>query len=346
MNITLNRNRRIKILVRGHSNIGDVCYDLALIQPLKRHFPQSHITFLSHSKSSELAEGYPGVDKVMIFKRKGQHRFFNNIQLTLQLNRERFDLSIGLVKSFRHRFSFILHDWNIAKMLKQELRNKQIHPLDIYAKFLEKKNVHFETSSYTFSRQDADQYCDRIFKKYGLDPKAPLVGILPFSAWRHKDWETEKWNEFAVRLKKDFNLQTIAFGKIAETSLLKSLSPIIISEINQTTLKQAIALTSRCRIFVGPDSSLLHYASCLHTDTIGLYGPTSANYMYPYFHRENIVHAKIKNNDRCCGAGQFECPRSLYNAPCLSMKKIGVDEVVLQVEKILTKAGDLTHRDI
>jgi len=61
MNITLNRNRNIKILIRGHSNIGDVCYDLALIQPLKRHFPQAHITFFVSSKAKKLQKFIPAL---------------------------------------------------------------------------------------------------------------------------------------------------------------------------------------------------------------------------------------------------------------------------------------------
>ncbi|MDP8259655.1 MAG: glycosyltransferase family 9 protein [Candidatus Gygaella obscura] len=142
---------------------------------------------------------------------------------------------------------------------------------------------------------------------------------------------------FASRLRKEYNIKTIALGKYDNKRLVNSISPTIISLINQTTLKQAISLISRCQFFIGPDSNLLHIASCLNVETIGLYGPTPKDYVYPYFHRENIIQAKLNINDECWGVDKLRCPPSLYQTPCLSMKKIRVDEVISKVAKKLIK---------
>lgn len=328
------------ILILGHSNIGDVCYDLAVVRPLKRHFPDAKIFFLTSGRASDIVTGCKGVDETVVFDKYGLHRgLAGRLKITRQLRQYKFDLIVVLTSSLMHKLLVGSRVLSIRKFLGRDPAKLNRHVVDIYFEFLASCGIAAQTAEFGFqwAREDED-YCDDFLKKNGIDKKDKFIGITVCAAWPLKSWPMEKWNELAGKLKDNFGARVVNIAKISDDAfgreMRKNMSARIISARN-TTLKQAMALINRCRIFIGPDSGLLHLASCLKKETIGLYGATSTDFIYPYFHRHNIVKCRKYFPCLPCypqGDPAF-CKDKVVFGRC--MQAISVDEVLEKIKSVV-----------
>ncbi|MDD5504145.1 MAG: glycosyltransferase family 9 protein [Candidatus Omnitrophica bacterium] len=328
------------ILIIGHSNIGDVCYNMAVVRPLKDAYPGAVLSFVTSPRCRELVEGYRGIDNVIIYDRSGADKgFINQARFVMGLRKTNFDLAIALKSSARYVFLRSRSVWSVGNN-----KNAHIHPVDRYLALLRQNGINCPSARFDFAlaRKDEDFALD-FFKKNNIRQGEAIAGIMPLAAWTLKSWPVERWNSLADRLKREKGLKVIALGKSDgskfSSTVLSSLSADII-RAGQTTLEQAIALISKCNVFIGPDSSLLHIASCMGINSIGLYGPTSIDCFYPYFHRHNIVRAaKTLPCMPCCPGMNVVCNKDVIRhdfGPC--MQEIRVDEVFDKIMKITERA--------
>ena len=321
------------ILIIGHSNIGDVCYDLMVVNPLRRRFPQAKISFLTSSRAENILQGYEGLDKVFTFDRHTKDRGLRGrLCLMTTLIRERFDLAVVLKSTLMHKFLGIPCVWSVRKYLGCEPSEKKIHIVDIYLEFLRYHGIDAQEAIFGFALGEEEKnFCDTFLAKEGISAKDKVVGILPMANWSLKSWPIDKWNELAGILKSQYGIKVINLSKSSNDPfiqmVLKNISREIISA-DKTTLKQAMALIKRCNLFIGPDSSLLHLTSCQGIEVIGLYGPSSGEYFYPYFHRYNTVVSKEKLHCMPCYPGLKPCPckKKLQHGAC--MEGISVKDVL------------------
>ena len=323
------------ILIIGHSNIGDVCYDTVVIAPLRRNFPQARISFLSSSRAQDILEGYTGIDKIILFDTHTKDRgIFGHLKLINFLRQERFDLIIVLNSSLLYKFLGVSSVWRARKTKK--------HAAQGYLELLRLKGLAVGEAVFNFGlKKDDHDFAGDFFQKEAIANTDCVMGILPIAAWSLKSWPVENWNELAHRVKQEYGFKTIALGRSSNDSfsrfVLKNLSSEISVAIDKTTLKQALALLNRCNLFIAPDSSLLHLASCMGVQTIGLYGATSAEYFYPYFHKQNSIVSKAPLGCMpCCpGLKALPCKKEFQPAPC--MEGITVEDVLEMVKNIIGK---------
>ncbi|MBU0635313.1 MAG: glycosyltransferase family 9 protein [Candidatus Omnitrophica bacterium] len=328
------------ILIIGHSNIGDVCYDLVVVNPLRKYFPQAKISFLTSSRAENILQGYEGLDKVFTFDRYAKDSGLRGrLRLMAALARERFDLALVLKNTLMYKFLGIPCVWSVKKYLGYEPSEKKIHIVDIYLEFLRYHGIDAQEATFGFALGEEEKnFCSTFLAEEGISAKDRVVGILPVANWSLKSWPIDKWNELAGILKSQYGIKVINLSKSSSDSfsqmVLKNISRKIISA-DKTTLKQALALIKRCNLFIGPDSSLLHLASCIGVEAIGFYGPTSGEYFYPYFHRHNIVVSKEKLDCMPCypGLKSCLCKEKLQYGVC--MEGISVKDVLELVRQKL-----------
>ena len=334
------KKRNIRnILILGHSNIGDVCYDLVTVDPLRRCFPQAKISFLTSSRVENIVKDHKGLDKILTFDRHSKYSFLKRFCFTAILAIEKFDLAVVLKDTLMHIFLGIPNVWKVKEYLQIKSLEKTRHAVVNYLEFLRFHGIDAQEAKFEFTIGEEERnFCNAFFAKEGIKAQDRIVGILPLAAWSLKSWPIEKWNALAEILKKQYGIKVINLGKRSDTSLgqmlLKNISREIISA-DTTTLKQAMALIKHCSLFIGPDSSLLHLSSCLGIETIGLYGPSSGEYFYPYFHRHNNVSSAEKPSCMPCYPGLKFCPcmgRLRYGA---CMEGISVNDVLELVRQKL-----------
>jgi len=64
-----------------------------------------------------------------------------------------------------------------------------------------------------------------------------------------------------------------------------------------------------CHVVVGSDTGLLHLASCSGRQSIGLYGATHSDYIYPYYHKENVLRSETSLDCAPCYPGNNPCEK-------------------------------------
>jgi ADP-heptose:LPS heptosyltransferase len=329
------------ILILCHYNIGDICYDLVVVNPLRKQFPEAKISVLTSSGSKPIAQGYKEVDKIITFDKHGKDKGLRGrLRLMLALRKERYDLAVIMKSSLMYKFLNIPQSWSVQKYLGCSPAETGRHVADNYLGFLRSHGVDAAEAQFNFTSSPEDkEFADALFVKKGISANDTVVGILPLAAWSLKSWPIDKWNGLAEALKKQYGIKVIAFGDsdnaLFKKIVLRDISPDVILT-GKTILGQAIAAIRRCNVFIAPDSGLLHLASIMKVNSIGLYGPSPINYVYPYFHKNKIVSLKEKLACMPCYPGLTGCEckkRDLLFSDC--MKLITVDDVLGMVRRVL-----------
>jgi len=319
------------ILVFGHSNIGDICYDLVVVSALRVHFPEAKISFLCSSRVENIVKACKDLDQVFTFDRKAKG-LWGRLSLMFSLMRCRFDLAVVLKSTLMYKFLNIPSAWSVRKYLGSAFSKSKKHILDIYLEFMRFYGLenHKPVFNIEFNSQEKE-FRDMFLKRQNVSVQDRIIGVLPLAAWSLKSWPVDRWLELIIKLKENYGIKVIAFGKNSNDLLYyevfgKLSSLAIIAD--STTLRQAMVLIKRCNIFIGPDSGFLHLASCMGVETIGLYGPTPQDYIFPYFHRHNMVSGRAKLDCMPCYPG-------LKNCVCQNRQEFGDCMQNIQVADVL-----------
>ena len=326
------------ILILGHSNIGDIIYDLAVIDPLRQHCPAARVSFLTSARGQDIAAGYHGIDEIIVLNRQGRDKgFLNRLRFTGMLRKKRFDLVVVLKSSLNDLFLGVSAVWRARN---PDGLHPQ-HPVDRYLDMLRSRGVMIKGASFHFSVNDEGLFfCEQFLARHGVLPQDTLIGVLPLAAWSLKSWPAGKWRELAGILRQTWGVKMLNLGKMPDNGLggrvARELAGSVIPA-DKTTLPQAQALLNRCQAFIGPDSSLLHLASCMGVETIGLYGATPSDRFYPYFHRHNILMPKNKPACMPCYPGRKPscCAGPSQRDFGACMDGIAVEDVVSLIQERL-----------
>lgn len=169
-----------------------------------------------------------------------------------------------------------------------------------------------------------------IRKKWGLEGH-PLVLIHPGPTYPVKHWPRESWAALVQKIKQTHNADVAQLGARAgsySTTSPDEFQPVsgAVSLVNQLSLPESAALIAQADLFVGVDSGLLHVAVSVQTPSVGLWGPTSARFLYLDKESRFFVTSGVS----CQGCHHrlprlhwfTDCP---YNAKC--MREISVEAV-------------------
>ena len=331
------------ILVIGHSNIGDVCYDLAVIDPLSKAFPGSRISFITSSVSIGLVRGYPGIDSIITFDRHSKDKgFLGRLRFTRMLQRQKFDLVVVLCATYMQVFLGSADAWCVKKRSRVDKVAGPRHVVDVYLALLKANGVDVPGPVFNFNfTPEENRFADDFVRDNKISSGDVLIGILPLSNWSLKCWYVENWNKLSKALAAAHKAKIIVFGKSSNDPYVREavakISPELISAIDKTTLRQSLALIKRCGLFISADTSFLHFASCLGVPCIGLFGATAETHYYPYFSRDGIIKSPEPLWCMPCGGSRHfaVCKAKDGLAPC--MEAITVDAVLDRAGKLLKK---------
>lgn len=127
--------------------------------------------------------------------------------------------------------------------------------------------------------QAEQEYAETTIARVVQGPKS-LIAIHPGSTWQSRlQWRLPRYVEVISSLLQQHSYTILLLGTPPETSLGEAImqqldSARVVNLIGKTSLLQVAALLSRCTLFIGNDSGLLHIALGLGTPSIGLFGYT------------------------------------------------------------------------
>ena len=327
-----------RILIIGHVNIGDVCYNLSVASPLRNSFPDAEISLATSSAMKDLFKGYPGIDNFIIFDKHGADRGFSGrLKFIKNIRKERFDLAVVLNSSLMYHFLGIPAIWRLKSRFCVTESGEDMHVVDAYQKLLGSHGIAVKEVVFNFGFTLQEKVSVQSFlKNSGISHSETVIGIAPMANWSLKCWPVENWNELIDDLAARRNFKVVVFGKAGNDpysmKVASEISRKAVSAIDKFTLRETGALLERCRLFISSDSGLLHFASCLKVPCLGLFGPTGSKHYYPYSFRSGVAQSKADLSCMPCSRSRnfARCKAEGGSAPC--MKFISPEEVLKSLE--------------
>ena len=298
-----------RICVVRLSALGDTIHALALVNGLRRGYPDAHITWILQPLPYEIVKHQPAVDKFVVFNPRSGWQEWR--RLIRYLRSHPFDLAllpqvsakaslIGLLAKARIKLGF---DLSRSRELQWMVTNHRIpphppqHAQDQYFEFLNYLDVDHPQARWDLAfTAEEHKWRDRFFASIGR----PVAAFVVASSNPHKDWSPEGY----ARVMDDVDLRL-------------GLCPLIVGGPSRREKEMAAAITAQChsaprialegpvrhtllqlsgaRVVISPDTGPLHTAVALNVPTVGLYGYSNPRRCGPYRRFHDLLIDKYTN---------------------------------------------------
>jgi heptosyltransferase-2 len=303
------------LVVTKFRYLGDTIVATPFLRRLKDARPDDEITLLAGPSIPTLLERCPYLADVIPFDPKGPGGLRRSLRLARDLRERGFETAYLLNRSLHSAFvaraariprrigfdtehrgplltTRVPYDWN---KLDRDCA------LDLLA--ADGISAIPAMPELWVSEQEKKLARERL-AELGLDG-AEIIGMQPGANDPEvREWGAEKFAATAERLASETGARILFFGSESERPVSEEVAaktttanPVILA--GQTGLREALALISLCRLWVGNDGGLLHAAVALCPASVGIFGPTKAprwGYDTPQ-HRTAVVYPETEARD-------------------------------------------------
>lgn len=353
----------LRILVVRTDRIGDVLLSTPVVTALKKHFPNSRLTFMVRELVAPLLKTAEGIDDLFIYDPDGRHKgvagFF---RLMEELKAQHFQIALILSPSFKitaaaygvgipHRlgplskiYSFLF----LNRGTRQGRSQVEMHEADYNLQLLRKLGIRTTTHSVpTKVSIDpnkniwAKQWLSERGWNKNIDSHARLIVVHPGMGGSALNWPENHYVELCRAIRREGHTVLVTGGP-TEGELLERIK-IELEKTNDTalffhatsTVDELAALFSEASVVVAPSTGPLHIAVALGKPTVSFYPPIrvqSAVRWGPYL--PDPDKASILVPEVYCGQ-DFKClgPECNYY-PC--MKSIGPRQAMEELNRQLS----------
>jgi lipopolysaccharide heptosyltransferase II len=296
-----------KLLVIKPAAHGDIIFASAAIAALHRAYPQAELTLGVSKFFTELAEGIPGVDRVLNlggFGTPGRYGPFDVWRAARVLRAERFDLAVVLDRSpkvtivpwlagIRHRAGIDSGGRGFALTVRAPW-DRLIHEVELMLDVVRALGHPVEDPHLAYEPTDEQQrYADRLLQEWDLAGEAPVVIVHPGGAsnpgmvMTAKRWPPPRFAAVADRLAEEAGARIVIVGHGSDAPLARQMrlsmkQPSVDLVGQSNNVGQLAGLLQRADLYIGNDSMPLHLAVAMGTPVVGIFGPTDPAINGPY----------------------------------------------------------------
>jgi len=360
-----------KILIMSLYFRGDVLFNTVAIRMLKRIFPDATIDTMVKSRSKEVLERNPNINKLIVFDDiktadyNDSTEFKLNEKLTLlkKFRKENYDLCIdftgkystaliALIGGFKYSIGLNYNGFGFcySKFVNINTQNTEGHLTEKYLNTI-KEGLGINEREWTELNKNFINKCDiyingteigiaeNQLKSLYVNPDKPLICIQVTAGWKAKEWSENNYSALIQKLiLSDYSFILIGSDEDKEINfrILDSISQDLRKFYLSLPLKVNAEMIKLSDIFIGSDSIGLHLAGAVGTPSIGIFGPTNPSFSNPQGEIHNVIYKKLfcsaaDNNQYCTRNAGKSCP----TIDCV--KNINPDEVMERVEFLLNK---------
>ena len=318
-----------KILVFSFSFIGDAVLSTAVIQPLRAHFQDPHITFLVGPRAFGLFATEPIIDATLVYDNRGEHAGWKGrLRLIKTLRLDKFDLVVNLRDSLTARCIGSEH-WGMLR------GDSNRHAVTRYLEVLQRHGVDTTDAHPHLQLTEEEQTAAYQFLvEAGRGSERLLIGIHPGGNWAYKLWDAKNYAHVANALAKKLNASVLLFAGPDERELqaqvanMMEVPPILVKTDN---LRQLSALISMCDVYIGNDTGPMHIAAAVDTPVVALFGSTNHHRSGPYGDKHSVIQSGINLGCNPCHPGKR--PGGCGAGSCEVIAGITMEQVLEAVER-------------
>ncbi len=327
------------IVIRLPNWLGDAVMASPIANLLKQAYPNAKITLYGTKASLSLFEHDPFVDQHLVLDKD-----ISSQKEVLKLKEHKFDLGIMLTNSFSSAWLFYrariptrvgfakdMRKWMLTHSLPYPKDRTKMHHIYLYQELLKKMGISASAEPKLYLSNEEKKWAEKFLLENNIKSDSLVIGINPSAAFgSSKCWLQERFRELSMELLKNDGVHLLFFGdgsaKEKNDSVSKGLDRCI-NLAGKTTIRQLLALTSTCDLFLTNDSGPMHIACAINTPVVALFGSTSPEATGPYG-RGTYLRKKVS----CSPCFKRECP---IDFRC--MKAITVDDVRQTINDQLEK---------
>ena len=331
-------SKAANILIRSTNWIGDAVMTLPAIAAVRNTFPRARITILAKPWVAELFELCPDIDEIMLFQSPGIHDgLAGKWRIARDIRKKQFDAAILLQNAIEAAIIAFLAGIPVRAGYNSDGRGlllthsvqrtkaiRKVHQTDYYLEMVKALGCRPAGREAVLKLgKDDERLAGELLAGYGLQDSRLLVGMAPGATYGPaKKWFPERFSSVADRLADGFSAQIVLFGSsedndTAATVQARAKYPMF-DLTGKTSLKEAMALMSRCRLFISNDSGLMHVAAALGVPTVAIFGSTNPATTSPPGQNNIIIYKDVA----CSPCLKTDCPTDFQ---CMGL--IGVDDV-------------------
>lgn len=350
----MHRESVTRLLIRVPNWIGDAVMCEPALRAARVCFPKASIAVLARPAVAELLEGHPSVQETLVYEHRGRHAgLAGKWALGRLLRAGRFDAALLFQNAFEaallacaagipHRLGYATD--GRALLLTRPVRvpatrSQQVH---YYLDLLRAVGYEGAVEAPRLYLREADRVAmDHRLTEAGVGPREALVGLNPGSTYGSaKRWLPDRFAETALRMVRWWHdhegaaARVVILGAAGEESLggeiARRIGPGTLVWSGRTSIRELMAVTQRCRLYVTNDTGPMHVAAAFGVPVVAVFGPTDWRTTAPF----GTGHAVVRHPVDCAPCLLRECP---IDHRC--MTGVTVDQVVEAAQQLLTPAS-------
>ncbi|HBK87324.1 MAG: glycosyltransferase family 9 protein [Cyclobacteriaceae bacterium] len=299
--------------------IGDVILATALIESLKRKFPDASIDMVVRRGNESLLQGHPLLREVIVFDKRNKYR--NLFHLIRKIRSNRYSAAInvqrfattGIITVCSGAGETVGFDKNpFSFLFSRKIPHQQEGMHEIQRNHLLIAHLISEPASRPRLYPTKDQF-DKI-AAYGI---GSYITLSPASVWFTKQHAKEKWLEFLQSIPD--HLKVYLLGAASDQPLCEELRTSG-GNASVTTLAGKLSLLESAALMRGAvmnyvnDSAPMHLASALNAPVTAVYCSTVPEFGFgPLSDQSIIVQTNQQLSCRPCGLHGFKaCPQGHF----------------------------------
>ena len=305
---------QLKIAIVKLSALGDIVHAAIVLQFIKKHCPNAHITWLVDARFASLLKDHPLIDELVVLPLKESFKKSYKIIKTLG----KFDKIIDLQGLFKSAVVAKLLGKEIYGFSRESVKEKIAarlyrHKFKIdYNENIIVRNLSLVGYALNFSF-DRDEIlkkspCFEICKKFKNESGKKRVLIAAFASEESKIYDKFK---DVIRLLEGCEIY-LCYGSESEKARVEAIiSGTSAKLLEKLSIKDMIDFIASCDLVIGNDSGLTHLAWAVNRPSITLFGnrPSHRN---AYVTDKNLVVDMGKQIDaRSIDKNDF-CIREIY----------------------------------
>jgi heptosyltransferase-2 len=307
---------------------------------LRSSFPSAEIVVAANPLVAELFRHHPYCDRVLVYDKKGEHKGLRGLfRFSGTLRREGFDLAILLQNAIEAALMVFIagiprragYDTDgRGLLLTHGVRvgdeERRLHHTRYYLRMLEALGIGGGDGSLRLFCTDDE--LDWAREQLG---SGRAIAVNPGAAYGSaKRWYPERFAAVADRLASEYDARIILTGGPAEAEIGRDIAAAMkeapLNLIGRTTVRQLMALLSRCRLVVTNDSGPMHVAAAFNVPVVAVFGPTDHTTTSPLAETSRIVRHPVD----CAPCLLRQCPT---DHRC--MEAVTVEDVLLAARELL-----------
>lgn len=323
-----------KILIIQLRQLGDVLLTTPVIKPLKEHFPDAAISFLTEKNAYDILSGNSYLDEIIAIKRKSS--LSEQLNIISDIRKRGFDLVLDFMANPRTAYiSFfsgakitVAYDTSKRRLLyTANAKPAGGYAVDYKLSMLRPFGIEgADNTPYIFVPHESHDEAAAFLDSEGIKDDDFLVCIDSTHRRITRKWAGKGFAEVADRLKEQYNAKVIFLwgpgerGEVEETMSLCRHKHII--DLG-TDIKGLAALLKKADLLIGNCSFPRHVAASQRTPTLIIHGATGDEWKHPA-----SIHRIVSKGLSCQPCNKNSCadPR------CLAT--LTADEVMEEFEKL------------